>query len=236
MHSKILSAEEIFNFRNKGFLLKPKVLSSSFIYEIKSASEQFDSFKTSSFLSLMNPHKTHDTFMLAAANPDIISMLSQLFEGPVSLVQSQFFYGPPGRTGYSNHQDNFFLQTDPRYFVSVWLSLSFSDKENGGLIMYPGSQVLPILEVQDISSERRGNGQDPNSDRVEVVWPSTQKFESVDVTTAPGDLVFIHANVVHASYPNISKDRYRASLLCTYIKTGTPFRSGNYAKREELPL
>lgn len=236
MEKVYLSSDEIIEFKGRGFLKKSKILLGESIDSIISASEQFESFKSGSFLSLMNPHKTNEVFLQVAAHANIISMLSQLFEGPVSLVQSQLFYGPPGRTGYSNHQDNFFLQTDPRYFISIWISLSFSNKENGGLIMYPGSQSLPILAVQDIEIARRGCGQDPNSDKVEVIWPEGSHYLSEDVSTEPGDIIFIHANVVHASHPNVTVDKFRTSLLCTYIRTGTPFRAGLYAKREEWPL
>lgn len=231
-----LTEDEKFQFRSRGYLKKLRIFPSDNIDVIKSASEQFESYKSKSYLSLMNPHKTSDEFMRAASNENIKFMLTQLFEGPVSLVQSQLFYGPPGRTGYSNHQDNFFLQTDPKYFISVWISLSFSNKKNGGLIMFPGSHNLPILDVQDIEPSRRGNGQDPNSDKVEVVWPEGSNYPCEDVSTEPGDIIFIHANVVHASHPNVTTDEFRTSLLCTYIRTGTPFRAGNYAKREELPL
>ena len=47
--------------------------------------------------------------------------------------------------------------------------------------------------------------------------------------------MFIHSWLVHASNNNESCEN-RNALLCTYIKEGADFRSGNYAKRKSFEL
>lgn len=223
------------SFSSEGFYLQPDVWTDQQMQRLLQRSHEWDNYVNKSYLSVMNPHKSDPLFMDALANPNIISILQKMFDGPVSAVQSQFFYGPPGCAGYSHHQDNFFLQADPRFFISVWSSFEKTSAANGGLIVYPKSHVLPILPVTDVPPERRGPGQDPNSDKVECHLPHGN-FTAVDIQTKPGMSLFIHANLIHASHSNQTTDRFRHVLLTTYIKTGTPFRSGNYAKREEVPL
>lgn len=219
-----------------GYCVQSHLWAPQDIAEIKAAAQSFESFKTQTYMSIMNPHKTNSVFMKALAHAPIINSLKQFFGGDVSAVQSQMFFGPPQCKGYSNHQDAFFVQADSRYFISVWTSLDDASPINGGLIVYPKSHNEPILDIQDVPKERRGKGQDPNSGRVEVVFPKNSTYTPTDVITKPGDAVFIHANLVHGSHDNKTTDRFRNSLLCTYIKSGTPFRTGNYAKREELKL
>ncbi|MGZ3727110.1 MAG: phytanoyl-CoA dioxygenase family protein [Pseudobdellovibrio sp.] len=222
-------------FFEDGFLIDKNFFELQELNALIQRSHEWDSFKSGSFQSIMNPHKFDDLFLKALSNKFILEALKKIFEGPVSAVQSQFFYGPPGCSGYTVHQDNFFLQADPRYFVSVWTSLEATSSDNGGLIVYKGSQHEPILPVEDVPPEKRGRGQDPNSDRVESVF-NPARYEKINISTQKGESVFIHANLLHASHKNSTVDRFRHVLLCTYIKTGTPFRAGQYAKREELPL
>ena len=222
-------------FQNQGYCVEKNNWQPGEIESLISVSHSWESFKNKSYLSVMNPHRIDPLFFKALANPAILGKLQKIFDGPVSAVQSQLFYGPPGCYGYSLHQDNFFLQAKPEHFCSVWTSLEATSSENGGLIVYPGSHRENILPVAEVPIERRGPGQDPNSDRVESVLPEG-RYQPLDLQTQAGDSVFIHANLVHASHRNRTESRFRHVLLCTYIKTGTPFRAGQYAKREEIPL
>jgi hypothetical protein len=42
--------------------------------------------------------------------------------------------------------------------------------------------------------------------------------------------------MVHASNDNSTRDRWRRSLLLTYIREGEPFRAGFSAAREVIPV
>jgi phytanoyl-CoA hydroxylase len=237
MKNLSLITEANLNFFNEnGYFVKSSLWTPDNITEIKQAAKNFDSFKNKNYMSVMNPHKQSPVFMKALAHAPILNSLKQFFGGEVSAIQSQMFYGPPNCKGYSNHQDNFYLQTDSRNFISVWTSLDDASAINGGLIMYPKSHIEPILPTREIAEERRGHGQDPNSHRVEVVFSENSNYSPINLTTKSGDSVFIHGNVVHGSNDNNTVDRFRNSLLCIYIKSGTTFRSGDYAKREELKL
>ncbi len=231
-----LSNEQKMFFEQNGYLIEKSVWSRTEIDALKQASRSFENYTNGVYHSLMNPHLTNSTFRNALGHPRVVQRLAEFFDGPVSAVQSQMFFGPPGCSGYSRHQDNFFVQTDPKFFISVWSSLDSADSANGGLIMYAGSHREPILDVREVDPSQRGKGQDPNSDRVESVFSENRTYPAIDLATEPGDIVYIHANVVHASYNNRTMDRFRNSLLCTYIRSGTALRKGLYAKREEIIL
>ena len=62
-----------------------------------------------------------------------------------------------------------------------------------------------------------------------------QKYTAFSPNIAKGSVMLIHSWLVHASNTNHSQAN-RNSLLCTYIKEGADFRSGNYAKRKSFEL
>lgn len=47
------------------------------------------------------------------------------------------------------------------------------------------------------------------------------------VNLAAGDVLFFNGNVIHGSYPNRSKDRWRRSFIGHYVGTST-LRIGNF--------
>ena len=51
-----------------------------------------------------------------------------------------------------------------------------------------------------------------------------------------GTTVFFHGDLVHASCFNITTDRFRYSILATYIRKGEPFRRGRLQNRTEIDL
>ena len=62
------------------------------------------------------------------------------------------------------------------------------------------------------------------------------KYKKVDVCFKKGDVLFLHGNTIHGSYPNVSKKYSRPLYSCSYISRGEEFISGNTAKREIIYL
>lgn len=221
------------NLSETGFHVETDLLGLNLCEELLHTSNSFENAKNGSFQSVMNPHQTDPLFLSAFKSARALEMLRFFFKGPVSGVQSQFFFGPPGCHGYTKHQDNFYLRAPTDSFISIWHALADTYPENGGLIMYPGSHVEPVLDVQDIPVEKRGPAQDPNANRFESVMQN--KYPEISMKVNKNHSVFIHANVVHASHNNVSQN-WRPVLLCTYIRSGAPFRSGTRAERKEIPF
>jgi phytanoyl-CoA hydroxylase len=215
-----------------GYHLETNLWSDDECEELVEASHSFPAYQEGTFSSVMHPHVKSPVFLKALANPKLLAILRRIVRGPISGLQTQFFYGPPGGLGYSAHQDNMFVQAPVDGFISVWTALEDTDAQNGGLFVFPGSHREPILPTKEVAGEKSGGGPDPNANRIETVIP--QKYKAQNLSVKKGSSVFIHANLIHASHQNTTQNKFRHSLLSTYIRSGATFRAGQNAKRTEL--
>jgi ectoine hydroxylase-related dioxygenase (phytanoyl-CoA dioxygenase family) len=170
----------------------------------------------------------------ALAHPRILDVMRRLLGPQVSAIQSQLFFCPPGTPGFARHQDNFYVQAPTDGFASAWTALDDVDRENGGLAVWPGTHRLPLLPVQDVAHHRLHPAQNPNANRRACVVPPG--YTPLAVTAPRGAVVFLHGHLVHHSFDNVSRDRFRRALLQTYVRSGVPFRAGADAGRVEVPL
>jgi len=126
-------------------------------------------------------------------------------------VQSMYFYKKPGSKGQAAHQDFYYIKNEPRSMIAAWIALERVDEENGCLWVIPGSHKLGLLP----------HGAVKNLDEHEH-W--THETEGVDlskeipVVMEKGDILFFHELLVHSSSKNRSKDRWRRSYVCHYIR------------------
>ena len=139
---------------------------------------------------------------------------------------------PPGTKGFSPHQDNTYVKAESNSFISAWIALTDVSKENGGLMIWPETHKEENLESRQNESVPSKN-QDPNARKMSLIIP--EKYESISPNISKGSVLIIHSWLAHASNDNKSKEN-RNALLCTYIKKGANFRSGNYAKRQSFNL
>lgn len=113
---------------------------------------------------------------------------------------------PDNKTYVSWHQDTVYLKFEPR-ILTCWLALTPATVENGCLKIIPGSHTwgdLPHKEKVD-----------PHSMLTRGHYVSTAFDESnvTYVTLKAGEGLLIDTAVVHASEPNLSKDRRMAILI-----------------------
>ena len=219
-----------FYFEN-GFCQIDDLFSPELRAELIDFSENLETFKDGSMIPVFQPHHEHDLFLRALKNPNVVAVMEKLLGGPVSGIQTQFFFGRPGTVGFNCHQDNYYVQASPDAFASAWMPLEDTDPENGGLIVYPKSHEEDLLPFEEVEVTNTF-GQAPNAVRQELILP--EKYEPMDVHAKAGSGVFIHGHVAHKSHSNTSKDRFRRVLLMTYVREGEPFREGREAKREAV--
>ncbi|MFT5502822.1 MAG: non-heme Fe2+,alpha-ketoglutarate-dependent halogenase [Gammaproteobacteria bacterium] len=114
---------------------------------------------------------------------------------------------PGASTSYGWHQDAARIDVDPCFLI-VYVALTESSPENGGLLVIPGSHknVLPfeIIENNDGQAMRKvARTMDVNED------------QAVSLTLAPGEATIFSGRLVHGSRPNLSSKR-RVSILTDY--------------------
>ena len=118
------------------------------------------------------------------------------------------YFKPAGSRGQALHQDQFYLKAKPGTCVAAWMALDACDVENGCLQVVPESGDLPVL-----CTERA----DINESFTDVTVPIPDSVRSEPLLMQPGDVVFFNGSVIHGSFPNITRDRFRRSLIGHYV-------------------
>ncbi|HXF64842.1 MAG TPA: phytanoyl-CoA dioxygenase family protein [Caldilineaceae bacterium] len=123
-------------------------------------------------------------------------------------VQTMLYFKPAGARGQALHQDQYYLRVQPGTCMAAWLALDDCDEENGCLQVVPGTHNLPLLCTVKA---------DTTQSFTDVTVPLPEGVEPVPVIMAAGDVLFFNGQLIHGSFPNTSRDRFRRSLIGHYI-------------------
>lgn len=142
-------------------------------------------------------------------DPTILDYVEQLLGPDFYLWGSQFFSKDPGdgRT-VPWHQDAFYWPLSPHKTVTVWLALADSDRDNGGMMVVPGSHRAGRLQHRHSACD---------SDVLEMTLEegSFSSADAVCLTLQAGEISMHDDNIVHGSGPNRSA-RLRCGLTMRY--------------------
>jgi ectoine hydroxylase-related dioxygenase (phytanoyl-CoA dioxygenase family) len=139
-------------------------------------------------------------------------------EEPVA-GQSMFYFKPPGARGQELHQDNYYLRVKPGTCYAAWLAVDDADQENGGMLVVPGSGDHTVACPEKA---------DPTRSFTSDYVPVPPGLEAVPTDLAAGDVLFFNGSVIHGSYPNTSKDRFRRAFICHYVPRASAELSPGY--------
>ena len=128
------------------------------------------------------------------------------------------------------HQDNSYAKMKNHSYVTVNLFIQKAIKENGCLYIYPKSHKFGLLKSEEYFSYHAKSSQKPGN----RVLTSFNDNEKVDLIVKPGDLLIMNGNLIHGSYPNISKKLSRHLLSFNYGVVGEKFSPGYTAKRKVI--
>jgi phytanoyl-CoA hydroxylase len=139
-----------------------------------------------------------------------INLLLSLVSGGLEpyAVQTMLYFKPAGARGQALHQDQFYLKAMPGCCLAAWLALDDCDEENGCMQVVPGSHHWPLLCTTKA---------DTTQSFTDVTVPIPEGTEIVPCVMKAGDVLFFHGLLVHGSYPNTSKDRFRRALIGHYL-------------------
>jgi phytanoyl-CoA hydroxylase len=227
------SATALRGYSERGYHIEPNLVPDEVCNRLISMAAAKPNALDGTFRPIPMPHFVDPIFMEMMRFGPIVDIVEHLVGGRASGLGGEYFYMRPGTPGFSEHQDNAYVQAPPDRFVSVWTALCDVGPENGGLIFYPGSHKAGALEVErrDVVPDP---GQNPGAAAIRAILPAG--FEPLHPRVRKGTVLFFHSHLVHASNPNRTTDCFRYSFLATYIKTGEPFRPGTAQKRREVEL
>ncbi len=183
-------------------------------------------------------------------HPRVLDVLEALIGPDVLALQTMLFYNPPGTGGQGWHQDAYYITTYPDTLIGAWIALDPADEENGCLWVVPRSHCEPIYPpaytpfgqvhaanaFEDLDAVENVSHLD---DEVNTLTRIVRKYPPpIPVPMAPGDVLFFDGHLLHRSYPNRTRDRWRRAFVCHYCNArswvpwnhGEPFEgdSANY--------
>ena len=143
------------------------------------------------FRSIMTDARINYILQIIHEGRDVAALCSQfLFKEFGSKYQNE---------AWNPHQDNSYLNIKKGCAINVQLMLSDSNKDNGSLYVYPGSNAEEILPFEQKASYGDNAANQPGN---KCMIPS--KYYKIDLEFKKGDVLFLHGNLIHGSYPNLS--------------------------------
>ena len=163
----------------------------------------------------------HERYLL---HPRILDVLEALIGPDVLALQTMLFLKGPGKPGQGLHQDSYYIPTHPDTLCGAWLAIDDVDEENGGMFFTPGSQnepVYPPAEAYGYGDEKlKGilhvSGVSDTDDKNDLAKIYAKFNNETPARMKAGDVAFFGGHVLHRSYTNRSKDRFRRSFVGHY--------------------
>ncbi|CAL8125177.1 unnamed protein product [Orchesella dallaii] len=157
-----------------------------------------------SVLSIHNLQCHSASFTKVLVNKNLVDAVADIVDSPnVLLHHSKAHTKPPEKgTSYPAHQDYHYFPYKNHSPVAAFIHLDDSDKQNGGLCVFPGSHLLGPL--QDKSDVHTHHYVDQKRFPIEKATP---------VNAKKGQVLIFSYLLVHASYPNVSTRQRRMLLI-----------------------
>jgi ectoine hydroxylase-related dioxygenase (phytanoyl-CoA dioxygenase family) len=229
-----LTPEQVATFDRDGFLLWPGFLKereTAFLQQAARADERLqqsgmdvkDSQGRRTNLSLWN-HPGDDIYGALARCERVVNSVEQLLGDEVYHYHSKLSAKEPKVGGaWEWHQDygywyfNGCLYPD---MLSVFFAIDPCTRENGCLQVLRGSHRLGRVEHGRFGEQV---GADP--ERVAV---AKKRHELVYCLMNPGDALFFHGNLLHASDPNLSEHPRWGLITCYNTRHNDPFKESHH--------
>ncbi|HEX5323175.1 MAG TPA: phytanoyl-CoA dioxygenase family protein [Capsulimonadaceae bacterium] len=220
----MLSKDQLVEYQREGYLVVPGLFSQEEVeslrdhyMELRAAGTypgDFDGVDLTSkdplkrFPRMIHMHRWDETSLKWMLDQRIGECLTELLGVPPIAVQTMLYFKPAGARGQALHQDQFYLRVQPGTCMAAWLALDPCDEKNGCMQVVPGSHNLPVLCTELA---------DTRTSFTDVTVPVPEGLEIRPVIMNAGDVLFFNGSVIHGSYPNTSRGRFRRALIGHYI-------------------
>jgi hypothetical protein len=154
-----------------------------------------------------------DSVWMSWTKNERLLKIAEQFLGPnLALYFSNLFCKPP-KTGLAIawHQDAPYWTLEPMEVISVWVAVTDTPLENGGMQVIPGShrgRVFPLVEDRD---SKNAFGRTISAGQVD-------ESQALAVQLRAGDISLHHPRLIHGSPPNFS-EAWRIGMAFRYIPT-----------------
>ena len=214
---KVLSSEQVNQYREQGFVAPVDVMSEAeaaeLLGQLEAAEQQYPGELNAE--NRNNPHLAFRFLDEVVHHPVILDAVEDLIGPDFALWGSVLFIKEPqSRHFVSWHQDATYMGLEPQEFVTPWLALTPSNRVNGCMSMIPGSHRGPI----------RGHDETFHEDNILTRGQqidSVPEEDAVDLILRPGQMSLHHARTIHGSRPNQGTSRRAGYAIQAYAPAGT---------------
>lgn len=205
-----LTQAERAQFHNQGYVSGLPLLTPAETVAIRRRIERFEAEHPADVVWAFDikANLLFDWVCRIGADPRALDYVEDLLGPNLLNTNSVFRIKEPGsRTEYGWHQDAARISVFPA-FVILFLSITDSNPQNGGLRVIPGShfRIRPFDVVANPDGQAR---------RRVARTRDVDAAKAVDLVLQPGEAAIFSGNLVHGSGPNRSDDR-RIALLTDY--------------------
>ncbi|WP_428080578.1 phytanoyl-CoA dioxygenase family protein [Candidatus Pelagibacter sp.] len=145
-------------------------------------------------------------------NSKILDAVESIIGKNILVCSTTLFIKDPKQEGFvSYHQDAKYIGLEPHNWVTAWIAITDSNKENGCMRMWPKSHI----ELKDHNQKFNEGNLLTRGQTVEGVPESEVK----PVELKAGQMSLHHPRIVHGSGINKSNDRRIGFVVQSYIGT-----------------
>lgn len=225
----MIAQNQIESYRNNGYLLISNLFSAAEVdtwrhhYMKMRAKDLSDVDPTSEdplkrYPRMLQMHRWDEVSLKWLLDPRLRRCMRDLLGVDPYAVQTMIYFKPPGARGQALHQDQYYLRAQPGTCLAAWMAIDRCDGENGCMQVVPESYEAPVLCTQKA---------DTSLSFTDVTVPVPEAMSIVPIIMEPGDVLFFNGSLIHGSYPNKSRDRFRRALIGHYV-TGDAKKVSEY--------
>jgi len=185
-------------------------------------------FSKSKINSLHDIDKFDPFFKKFSKQRFIIQTAEKFLRSKANFRKAEIF-NKPAKIGLASpmHQDNFYWCVKNNNALTIWVSLDYSNKKNGGVTYFQGSHKYGVVKHTD--SYAPGSSQ-----KIELkVLKKFKKLKKITPNLNPGDALVHHCLTFHGSGSNNSLKNRRGFTMQYKDKFSTYDKKmlGHYQKR-----
>ena len=210
---KVLTKRQIEQYHEEGFIAPIDVMSedeaASYLVRLEQAEADYPEHLNAE--NRNNPHLAFKCFDELAHHPIILDAVEDLLGPDFSLWGSVLFAKEPQTQHFvSWHQDATYMGLTPHTFLSPWIALTPSNRDNGCMTMLPGTHRNGVRSHDETFAEDNILTRGQNI-------PDIDEDSGVDLILRPGQMSIHHALTIHGSQPNHSDKRRIGFTLQSFV-------------------
>ena len=207
-----LTPEQLSQYQHDGYISPIDIFSAE---EVKIVRDEIESIEKNWPDELIgvgrnNVHMISPVFDQVVHNSKILDAVEDLIGRDILAAGTTLFIKDPEKKSFvSWHQDAKYQGFKPHNFVTAWVAITDSNKDNGCMLMWPGSHS----EIKDHNDTFDENNILTRGQTV----PNVPIHETVPIELKAGQMSLHHPLIVHGSGENKTNDRRIGFVIQSYI-------------------